>query len=65
MSENNVNGADNGGLTQEDLKLLTDWFDQNKNHRMNFLEKEAIKLAVRKADTVGDLLKTALGLLKK
>lgn len=65
MSENNVNGADNGGLTQEDLKLLTDWFDQNKNHRMNFLEKEAIKLAVRKADTVGDLLKTALSLLKK
>ena len=65
MSENNVNSADNGGLTQEDLKLLTDWFDQNKNHRMNFLEKEAIKLAVRKADTVGDLLKTALSLLKK
>lgn len=65
MSENNMNGADNGGLTQEDLKLLTDWFDQNKDHRMNFLEKEAIKLAVRKADTVGDLLKTALSLLKK
>ena len=55
MSENNMNGADNCGLTQEDLKLLTDWFDQNKDHRMNFLEKEAIKLAVRKADTVGDL----------
>jgi hypothetical protein len=52
-------------MEQEDLKLLTDWFDQNKNHRMNFLEKEAIKLAVRKADTVGDLLKTALSLLKK
>lgn len=65
MSENNMNGADNGGLTQEDLKLLTDWFDQNKDHRMNFLEKEAIKLAVRKADTVGDLLKTALSLLKE
>ena len=60
MSENNK-----GGLTQEDLKLLTDWFDQNKDHKMNFLEKEAIKLAVRKADTVGDLLKTALSLLKK
>ena len=60
MSENN-----NGGLSQEDLKLLTDWFDQNKDHKMNFVEKEAIKLAVRKAETVGDLLKTALGLLKK
>ncbi len=64
MSENNMNG-NNGGLTQEDLKLLTDWFDQNKDHKMNFLEKEAIKLAVKKADTVGDLLKTALSLLKK
>ncbi len=52
-------------MTQEDLKLLTDWFDQNKDHKLNFLEKEAIKLAVRKADTVGDLLETALGLLKK
>lgn len=65
MSENNMNGAGNGGLSQEDLKLLTDWFAQNKDHKMNFLEKEAIKLAVRRADTVGDLLKTALGLLKK
>ena len=52
-------------MTQEDLKLLTDWFDQNKDHKLNFLEKEAIKLAVRKADTFGDLLETALGLLKK
>ena len=52
-------------MTQADLKLLTDWFDQNKDHKLNFLEKEAIKLAVRKADTVGDLLETALGLLKK
>ena len=52
-------------MTQEDLKLLTDWFDQNKDHKLNFLEKEAIKLAVRKANTVGDLLETALGLLKK
>ena len=53
------------GLSQEDIQLLTDWFSQNKDHKMNILEKEAIKLAVRKADTVGDLLQTALGLLKK
>ena len=52
-------------MNDEDLKLLTDWFEQNKDHKLNFIEKEAIKLAVRKADTVGDLLKTALELLKK
>ena len=52
-------------MSDEDLKLLTDWFNENKDHKLNFIEKEAIKLAVRKADTVGDLLKTALDLLKK
>ena len=51
-------------MSDEDLKLLMDWFEQNKDHKMNFLEKEAIKLAVRKANTVGDLLKMALELLK-
>ena len=51
-------------MDQEDLKLLMDWFEQNKDHKLNFLEKEAIKLAVKKAATVGDLLETALGLLK-
>ena len=51
-------------MTDEDLKLLMDWFEQNKDHKLNFVEKEAIKLAVRKANTVGDLLQTALGLLK-
>ena len=52
-------------MNPEDLKLLMDWFEENKDHKLNFIEKEAIKMAVRKADTVGDLLKTALGLLKK
>ena len=52
-------------MNEEDLKLLMDWFEQNKDHKLNFLEKEAIKRAVRKADTVGDLLQTALGLLKR
>ena len=52
-------------MDQEDLKLLTDWFAENKDHKLNFLEKEAIKLAVKRANTVGDLLKTALDLLKK
>lgn len=52
-------------MNEEDLKMLTDWLAQNKDHKLNFIEKEAIKLAVRKANTVGDLLETAIGLLKK
>ena len=52
-------------MNDEDMKLLMDWFNQNKDHRLNFIEKEAIKMAVRKADTVSDLLTTALNLLKK
>ena len=52
-------------MNSEDLKLLTDWFEKNQDHRLNILEKEAIKIAVKKAGTVGDLLKTALDLLKK
>ncbi len=52
-------------MNEADVKLLMDWFMQNKDHKLNFIEKEAIKLAVRKADTVGDLMKTALDLLKK
>ena len=52
-------------MNEQDLKLLTDWFEQNKDHKLNLLEKEAIKLAVKRAGTVGDLLKTALDLLKK
>ena len=52
-------------MEQKDLKLLMDWFEQNKDHKLNFIEKEAIKLAVKKANTVGDLLDTALKLLKQ
>ena len=52
-------------MEQEDLKLLMDWFEENKDHKLNFIEKEGIKLAVRKAETVGDLLQTALDLLKR
>ncbi|QTE68697.1 hypothetical protein JNO48_01940 [Clostridiales bacterium] len=52
-------------MNPEDLKLLMDWFEENKDHKLNFIEKEGIKLAVRKAETVGDLLQTALDLLKR
>jgi len=52
-------------MEKEDFQLLLDWFEQNKDHEMNFLEKEAIKAVLRKARTVGDLMETALKLLKK
>ena len=52
-------------MNEEDVKLMMEWFDKNKDHKLNFVEKEAIKLAVKKADTVGDLMQTALNLLKK
>ena len=52
-------------MNPEDLKLLMDWFEEHKDDKLNFIAKEAIKLEVRKADTVGDLLQTALKLLKK
>ena len=52
-------------MNPEDLKLLVDWLEENKDHKLNFIEKEAIKLAVKKASTVEDLLQTALDLLKK
>ena len=52
-------------MEKEDLKLLVEWFESNKDHKLNLIEKEAIKMAVRKASTVGDLLNTALDLLKK
>ena len=52
-------------MESEDIKLLLDWFEEHQNDKLNFIAKEAIKLEVKKADTVGDLLRTALKLLKK
>lgn len=52
-------------MTKDELQLLMDWFEQNKDHKLSWLEKEAVKLAVAKANTVNDLLQTALGMLKK
>ncbi len=51
-------------MTNEDLKLLTDWFEANKDHHITLLEKEAVKMMLRKADTVDDLLQTVLKLLR-
>ena len=52
-------------MNKEDIQILVEWFEQNKDHEMNFLEKEAIKAVLRKSRTVGDLMEAALKLLKK
>ena len=52
-------------MKQEDIQLLVDWFEQNKDHKLSLIEKEGIKMAVRKAATAGDLLQMALAMLKK
>ena len=41
------------------------WFEENRDHPISFLEKQAIKLALGQAKTVGDLMDMALKLLKK
>ena len=30
-------------MNPEDLKLLLDWFEENKDHKLNFIEKEGLK----------------------
>ena len=52
-------------MTSEEWEMLRDWVEKNREHKLNFIEKEAIKAVLRKAGSVEDLLKTALDLLKK
>ena len=52
-------------MTKEDIQLLVDWFDRNKDHRITLMEKEAIKLMLRKVGTVGELADTLLKMLRK
>ena len=52
-------------MQKEDIQLLVDWFDKNQDHKITLIEKEAIKLVLRKANTVGELADTVLNLLKK
>ena len=52
-------------MTNEEWDMLRDWVEKNREHKLNFIEKEAIKAVLRKAGSVEDLLKTALDLLKK
>ena len=51
-------------MDQKDMELLANWLMQNKDHKLNVLEKQAIKLALGRAETVNDLVETALSLLK-
>ena len=52
-------------MTNEEWEMLREWVEKNREHKLNFIEKEAIKAVLRKAGSVEDLLKTALDLLKK
>ena len=52
-------------MEQKDVELLAKWLQENQNHKLNFLERQAIKLAISRADTVQDLVETALSLLKE
>ncbi len=52
-------------MEKEDLQLMVEWVEKNKDHELSFLEKEAVKAVLRKSRTVGDLFETALKLLKQ
>ncbi len=52
-------------MSDQDWELLKNWVENHKEHRMSFLEKQAIKAVLSRAGTVEDLLKTALEMLKK
>ena len=51
-------------MEREDVQLLVDWFMNNQDHKISLLEKEVIKLMIKKANTVGELADTVLKLLK-
>ena len=52
-------------MEDKDIQRLVEWVKANKDHQLGFIEKEAVKLALKKAKTVGDLLNTAISLLGK
>ncbi len=51
-------------MEQNDIEILVRWLEENKDHKISFLEKEAVKLALRQANTVGDLANLAVKLVK-
>ncbi len=52
-------------MEKQDIELMVEWFEKNRDHELSFLEKEAVKAVLRKSRTVGDLFETAMKLLKK
>jgi len=52
-------------MTDEQLQLLCNWIRENGDHKISWLEKEAVKLALNKAKTVNDLLEMAVNALPK
>jgi len=51
-------------MNPEDIQILVNWLNENRDHKLSFLEKEAVKAALRNAKTVGDLVDLAVKLLK-
>ncbi len=51
-------------MEQKDIALLVRWLEENREHKLNFLEKETVKLAISRAKTVGELVDSALSFLK-
>ncbi len=52
-------------MEKSDVDVLVKWLEENREHKLSFLEKEAVKLAISRANTVDDLVTFALKLLKK
>jgi|GEM_PF-5317737 len=52
-------------MEKEDLDILLDWYEKNKDHKLTFVEKEAVKMVIKRAGTVEDLFNFVIGLLKK
>ena len=52
-------------MEKEDIQLLVEWLEDNRDHTITLLEREAVKAVLRKCKTVGDLADTALKLVKK
>ena len=40
-------------MTNEEWEMLRDWVKKNREHKLNFIEKEAIKAVLRKAGANG------------
>ncbi len=51
-------------MEKSDVELLVKWLEENRDHKISFLEREAVKVALRQANTVGDLADLALKLVK-